>query len=102
MILKKHHQLIGTCGFKGKPDFENHVEIGYEVHPKFQSRGIGSEAAHALTSFAFAKNIAGVKAHTLPEENNSVHILRKLGFGFQGETEVTGEGRLWYWLLLTK
>ena len=46
------------------------------------------------------KKLHGIKAHTLREENNSVHILRKLGFIFQGEIELMGEGPLWYWLLL--
>ena len=100
MILKNERKLIGSCGFKGKPDFDNYVEIGYEVHPQFQSTGIGTEAAKALIDFAFTKEIAGVKAHTLRDENNSVHILRKLGFAFKGEIEITGEGPLWYWLLL--
>ena len=100
IILQKEHKLIGSCGFKGNPDFDNYVEIGYEVHPQFQSRGIGTEAAKALIDFAFTKNIDGIKAHTLREENNSVHILQKLGFTFQGEIELMGEGPLWYWLLL--
>ena len=102
IILQKEHKLIGSCGFKGKPDFDNYVEIGYEVHPEFQSRGIGTEAAQALIDFAFTKNINGIKAHTLREENNSVRILKKLGFTFQGEIEIRGEGPLWYWLLLKK
>jgi [ribosomal protein S5]-alanine N-acetyltransferase len=100
IILRKEHKLIGSCGFKGRPDFDNYVEIGYEVHPRFQSRGIGTEVAKALIDFAFTKNIDGIKAHTLREENNSVHILRKLSFTFQGEIEVMGEGPLWQWLLL--
>jgi ribosomal-protein-alanine N-acetyltransferase len=102
IVLKNEHKLIGSCGFKGKPDFDNYVEIGYEVHPRFQSRGVGSEAAKSLVDFAFTKNIDGVKAHTLREENNSVHILRKLGFMFQGEIELMGEGPLWYWILPRK
>ena len=100
IILQKEHKLIGSCGFKGNPGFDNYVEIGYEVHPQFQSRGIGTEAAKALIDFAFTKNIDGIKAHTLREENNSVRILQKLGFTFQGEIEIIGEGPLWYWLLL--
>ena|SRR6476660_1169079 len=100
IILQKQHRLIGSCGFKGNPDFDNYVEIGYEIHPSFQSRGFGTEAAKALIDFAFTKNISGIKAHTLREENNSVHILQKLGFKFQGSVELTGEGPLWYWLLL--
>jgi RimJ/RimL family protein N-acetyltransferase len=100
IILQKENKLIGSCGFKGKPDFDNYVEIGYEVHPRFQGRGIGTEAAKALVDFAFTKNISGVKAHTLREENNSVRILKTLGFTFQGEIELMGEGPVWYWLLL--
>lgn len=102
IILHKERKLIGTCGFKGKPDDENYVEIGYEVHPHFQNIGVGTEAAKALVDFAFTKKIAGIKAHTLREENNSVRILKKLGFSFGGEIEVSGEGNVWYWLLPAK
>jgi [ribosomal protein S5]-alanine N-acetyltransferase len=99
IILREDHKLIGSCGFKGKPDFDNYVEIGYEIHPQYQSRGLGTEAAKGLIDFAFTKKIGGIKAHTLRETNNSVRILQRLGFSFQGEVELTGEGPLWYWLL---
>jgi [ribosomal protein S5]-alanine N-acetyltransferase len=102
IVLQKERRLVGSCGFKGNPDFDNYVEIGYEVHPQFQGCGIGTEAAKALIDFALTKNIDGIKAHTLREKNNSVRILQKLGFTFQGEIELMGEGPLWYWLLLKK
>ncbi len=102
IVLPKERKLIGSCGFKGKPDNENYVEIGYEVHPKFQNIGVGTEAAKGLVDFAFAKKIAGIKAHTLREENTSVRILKKLGFSFGGQIELPGEGVVWRWLLPAK
>ena len=40
-----------------------------------------------------------INAHTLPEENASVKVLKKCGFQFVGETYEDEEGILWKWIL---
>jgi RimJ/RimL family protein N-acetyltransferase len=90
-------RLIGTCGFKGAP-MNGLVEIGYEIADAYQGRGFATEAAQALTEFAFSHDaVKTVTAHTLAEENASCGLLRKLGFQFAGEHIDIEDGRIWEW-----
>lgn len=97
-ILDKSDKLIGTCGYKGKPDAEGIVEIGYEIAESYQLRGLASEAALALTKRAFTfPEVNAVLAHTLPEANPSGSVLKKVGFQQIAVVEDPDEGAVWEW-----
>jgi [ribosomal protein S5]-alanine N-acetyltransferase len=90
--------LVGTCGFKGGPDEEDIVEIGYEIKEDYRSQGLASEAAKGLMDYAFASGRAKkVWAHTLAFENASGSVLKKLGFTFIGEFHDPEDGDIWRW-----
>lgn len=93
-------RLAGTCGYKGAPNKDGAVEIGYEIADRYQNQGLATEAAQALIANAF-KNplVKSVIAHTLPEENPSVQILRNLKFNFEGEVMDLTDGKIWAWKL---
>lgn len=93
-------RLAGTCGYKGTPSPEGEVEIGYEIAPRYEGKGLGTEAANALIHNAFRHpEVNTINAHTLPEENASVQVLRKLGFQFAGEEHSLEDGTVWAWRL---
>ena len=71
--------LIGTCGFKGPPDAEGKVEVGYSVVPSAQRRGYATEAVQALIGCAFASGASAVMAETLPELSASLRVMEKCG-----------------------
>src|SRR5262245_60452030 len=72
--------LVGSGGFAGGPDARGEVEIGYEIAPAYQGRGLATEAAHAMIGHAFAdQRVQAVIAHTLAEPNASTRVLRKAG-----------------------
>jgi RimJ/RimL family protein N-acetyltransferase len=97
-ILKEGNVLIGSGGFKGPPDKKGSVEIGYEIAPAYRSRGLATEMARALCRFAASQEqVKRVIAHTLPEENHSVKLLRRLGFVFVQEDVDPDEGLVWKW-----
>ncbi len=78
--------VIGAGGFKGGPDANGCVEIGYSVLTDFQRRGFGSEAVAGWISFAWHDSrIRKVVAHTLPHLTPSIEVLRRNGFRFAGE-----------------
>ena len=92
--------VVGTCGYKGFPDEDGWVEIGYEVAPPYRRRGLATECAGALVERVRQMDaISGVRAHTLAEENASVAILRRLGFAHQGEIVDPDDGPVWAWAL---
>ncbi len=98
IVHKQDVRLIGTCGYKGAPSIDGEVEIGYEIADAYQNRGLATEAAHALTQFAFSQSgVKKVIAQTLAEENASVHVLRKLGFQFVCTKVDMEEGEIWEW-----
>ncbi|MBK9104575.1 MAG: GNAT family N-acetyltransferase [Saprospiraceae bacterium] len=98
-ILVSDNTLIGNCGYKGPPE-KGVVEIGYEVALAYRQKGFATEMAKALIKNAFAfQDVDLVLAHTLAEENASVHVLRKCGFQFDGELVDPEDGNIWRWKL---
>ena len=93
-------RLIGTAGYKGPPELDGMVEIGYEIADAYQGRGLATETARALVEHAFGRGgVKAVCAHTLGEENASVSVLRKLGFVFVEEKIDLEDGVIWEWRL---
>ena len=90
---------VGTCGFKSPPQ-NNRVEIAYFTFPGHESRGVATRMASELIRLARAKMPAViVAAQTLPEENASTSILKKLGFRLVGTVEHPEDGPVWEWQL---
>jgi ribosomal-protein-alanine N-acetyltransferase len=96
MVHQSTGNAIGQCGFKGPPA-DGIVEIAYAVDAEHQSNGYATEAADALTNFAFAENVRTVRAHTLPAANASTRVLTKCGFHLLGEVIDPEDGLVWRW-----
>lgn len=97
-ILIKEKVLIGNCGYKGAPDEDGIVEIGYEVSTEYQSRGFGTEIALALIQQAFTfPAVKSVIAHTLAEESASTSVLEKCGMVKVSELNNQLGGQIWKW-----
>lgn len=86
--------LMGAGGFKGRPDRNGTVEIGYEITPGYREQGYGTELTQALVRFAFNHSyVQKVIAHTEEEYNAAVKVLQKSGMHFVGEAPE----QLWRW-----
>ncbi len=100
-ILKDSNTLIGTCGYKGIPNEEGMVEIGYEVAETYRNQGYATEMAQLLIEQAFEQaTVKKVQAHTLAEENASVSVLKKCSFIFIEALEDPEDGSIWKWELV--
>jgi ribosomal-protein-alanine N-acetyltransferase len=78
-------QVLGICGFKGRPDEAGSVEISYSVLSQYRQNGYATEAVTRLVSWAFShQNVAEVCAETLPYLQQSIRVLEKNGFSFTG------------------
>ncbi|MCB0599860.1 MAG: GNAT family N-acetyltransferase [Saprospiraceae bacterium] len=92
--------LIGTCGYKGQPDEDGVVEIGYEVIPVKRRQGFGKEIAGGLIDHAWSDpRVTRVIAHTLADKNPSSRILRSCGMHFVRELIDTEDGPIWQWAI---
>jgi len=84
-------ELVGICGFKGRPDESGSVEIGYSMLAGFQGRGYATEAVVRLVGWAFSHhNVNEVCAETFPHLTRSIRVLEKNGFVLTGAGSETG------------
>ena len=98
IVDRDSSSVIGSAGFKGRPDAEGVVEIAYGIVPAFQGRGYATETAQALVVYAFGCGGARlVRAHTLPTPNASTRVLVKCGFNHIGEVVDPEDGLVWRW-----
>ena len=83
--------LVGLCGFKGRPDEAGSVEIGYSILNPYQCMGYATEALARLVGWAFShNNVNEVCAETLPHLIQSIRVLEKNGFEYTGAGSETG------------
>ncbi len=102
-IHKADQKLIGSCGFKGSPNEEGIVEIGYEIMKPYRNKGLATELAQALVEHAFSYDqVKAVQAHTLGEVNASTHVLSKCGFSKVTELDDADNGKIWKWELIKR
>lgn len=91
-VLIESNTLVGSCGFKGAPNSEGIVEIGYEVVEKYRNKGYATEIVKQLIQIAFNhKKVTAVQANTSFENNISKQVLEKCGFEYVGKIMEDGE-----------
>lgn len=89
--LSMTEELLGICGFKGRPDGAGSVEIGYSVLKQFRSCGFATEAVARLVYWAFGHSIVKeICAETLLHLKQSIRVLEKNGFLFTGRGSERG------------
>jgi [ribosomal protein S5]-alanine N-acetyltransferase len=99
VIHKLERLAIGQIGFKGQPDTDGVVEIGYGLNATHHNQGYASEAVGALVDWAFKSGFARrVTAETLPTNLASNRLLEKLDFvrvGTRFDVEEGGDLIVW-------
>lgn len=92
-------EIVGSCSFVGPPS-NGSVEIAYFTFPPFEGKGFASAMAVELVSISRAsESSTKVHAFTLPDENPSTRILRRLGFERAGTARDDDAGDVWRWQL---
>lgn len=78
-------KMIGTVGFT-KIDFpHNSGEIGYVLNPKYQRRGLGTEAADKIIEFGFSRlGLHRIEARFMQGNSASLRVMEKLGMTLEG------------------
>ena len=88
--------IVGGCSFVGHDGRQ--VEIAYFTFPGLEGRGVATGMARALLDLAWDDpELETVIAHTLPQDNASTAILRKLGFEQNEDAFDADVGRVWLW-----
>lgn len=99
LIERSQKVVVGDAGFKGMPDEQGAVEIGYGIHPDFRNRGYAYEAAQALADWAFntQDRVRSVRAECDRDNIYSIKVLKKLGMAL-----VSKDGLITKWELKRK
>ncbi len=87
IIEKAMNKMVGDLCFKGLPDAENAIEIGYGTYEGFRGNGFMTEAVGGIIDWA--KTQADVKAIIASTDKTNVAsftVLQKNGFVKVGES----------------
>jgi len=84
--LKNNPRLTGTICLWNIVSKDMVAEIGYELHPSYQGKGIMQEAISKVIDFAFKEmRVTTILAFTNFQNHKSSKILEKSGFIKSGE-----------------
>lgn len=94
LVIGAEEVGAGLAGFKGEPNRQGEVEIGYGIDPAYRNRGYTTEAVRALIAWALAHaNCRSVVAETRKGNGASGRVLAKVGMRVHRETEDTAVWR---------
>lgn len=101
VILKETNEFIGWSGIKlitnSINNHQNFYEIGYRFIQKHWGKGYATEAGLAFVAFAFNEmKVAVLYAYADAGNENSRHILKKLGMQYINSFEYEAEAEVWY------
>lgn len=81
IIDKEQNCMIGDLCFKGPPNENGEIEIGYGTYPAFQSKGYMKEAVNKISQWAFRQeNVKSIIAKTDASNIASQRILENNNF----------------------
>lgn len=94
MIVRQDNMfVIGDAGFKGKPNANGEVDIGYSIIEKEQKKGYGFETAKRLVDWAFLQQgVKHITASCLISNIASARILEKVRMH-----EIYRDKKMIYW-----
>ena len=79
-------EIVGSAGFHDFPDENGMIEIGFGSVPEKQRQGYGLELLHGMWHEIAKRSDVKILRYTVsPENEASMHIIRKLGFDLVGE-----------------
>jgi RimJ/RimL family protein N-acetyltransferase len=86
----------GTAGFKGYPDEQGAVEIGYGIDPAWQGQGFMTETVRAMIDWAFTHSFCRsvFAAGVMKSNPASSRVLEKVGMQIYEETADTLSWRI--------
>jgi len=97
IVVRDSEEIAGSANFKGAPDDDGLVEVGYQLIPRFRGNGYAREALGALVERAFAEpEIEEVVAVIHPDNAPSIAVAESVGFEHTGApSEVHPTSEVW-------
>src|ERR687898_2269098 len=84
--LQLFQLLSGTIGIKDIDYINKKANIGYWIGKQYQGKGIATECINLVVNYAFnILELEEISAYVFPDNNSSIRVLEKNGFGKTGE-----------------
>lgn len=88
---KESGKLVGRAGIEHREELEGEPELGYAIGTPWQGKGYATEVCRAILTYVKEElGFEEICSLVLPENKASVHLLEKLGFSEEEETEIDG------------
>lgn len=88
IIHKNDNMIMGDMGFKGGPNQEGIIDIGYSIVPSYRGCGYATEMGKAMVNWGLSQpNVKKVIATCDPDNFASIRVLEKIGFHITQKTE---------------
>lgn len=95
VVRKADKAVIGDAGFKGLPNADGEVDIGYAIIEQEQKKGLGLEVAKGLADWAVKQPaVKAITAKCLIDNTASARILSRLNM-----QETFRDASMIYWRL---
>ena len=90
ITLKNNSKLIGTICYWNISKEHSRAEIGYELHPDFQGKGIMQEVIIKVIDYGFeTMKLKSIDADLDPNNIKSINLLQKNGFVYNRRSKDT-------------
>ncbi|SCZ81481.1 GNAT family N-acetyltransferase [Acidaminobacter hydrogenoformans] len=81
IVEMESHEILGTIGYKGAPDEDGTIEVGYGIRPGFREKGFMTDALKAFTEFGLTlPGVLKIVACTNKDNGASIRVLEKSGY----------------------
>jgi ribosomal-protein-alanine N-acetyltransferase len=88
IVLKGEKKLMGTFCLWNFSKENNSAEIGYELLPNFQGKGIMQEAIEGIIKYGFEiLKLNSLDAFTHPRNIKSIKLIERYGFVYNKKSE---------------
>ena len=89
IVSKEHNGIVGNFNFKGKPNIDGEIEIGYETFELYRMRGFMFETLAGIINWLkYQDAVEHVLALTHFRNTPSNSLLEKIGFKIFNESDV--------------
>jgi RimJ/RimL family protein N-acetyltransferase len=81
LVRREDGRAVGGMGFHGVPDEDGRAEVGYDLAESARGHGYATEALHALSEWALARDdVRSLCATIEPDNAASQRVIARAGF----------------------
>jgi [ribosomal protein S5]-alanine N-acetyltransferase len=90
IAFKNNPKLIGTICLWNISEDETTAEIGFELLPEHQGKGIMQEVLPVVIKYGFEEmKLQSIDGEASPNNLKSIRLMKKFGFSFKNHSEKT-------------